>query len=97
MAIPFTQYLMPDGRKQAVDIERPEEIEKMAQDIINKGHRFECEMLGDYQTCSFTISAIDPNEPDVAITLARNGPNVPIKIDEMITKFHKQMMENSDV
>lgn len=91
MAIPFTQYLMPDGRKHSVSIDRPEEIEKMAQDIVNKGHRFECEMLSDYETCSFTISAIDPDEPDVAITIAKNGPDVPVKIDEMITKFHKEM------
>lgn len=90
MTVPFTQYLMPNGRKQAVEIPLSEPIEKMAHELIERGHKFECEMLRDYVTCSFTISAIDPNEPDVAITLCKNGPDVPVKIEEMITKFYNR-------
>lgn len=93
MTVSFTQYLLPNGRKSPVEISLSEPVEKMAHELIERGHRFECEMLSDYSTVSFTISAIDPDEPDVAITLCKNGPTVPGKIEEMITKFYKGMGE----
>jgi hypothetical protein len=89
MAIPFTQYLLPDGRKRQVKIDVPEAQEK-ADEIIRAGLRFECEMLSDYITVSFTITGFDPaagEEMDLAAKLCSNGPHVPEVIAGMIRDF----------
>lgn len=83
--IPFTQFLMPDGRKNQVSIDRPDDIAAKAQEIIAAGFRFECEMLSDRNTVSLTIT--DPDEGDVEIEIVPNGPEVPVAIDNMITRF----------
>lgn len=84
--IPFTQFLMPNGRREAVWINRPAEIEEKAQAIISAGYVFECEMLSDYQTVSLTIG--DPKEEmDLEIEVVPNGPRVPEAIDRMIERF----------
>ena len=53
--IPFTQYLRPRGKQVEVFIERPAEIYQKAQAIINRGYRFEIEVLLTGQV-SMTIS-----------------------------------------
>jgi hypothetical protein len=45
MSIPFTQYLMPDGRTTEVTIDMPANIEKVAHALIEKGCHFDIEML----------------------------------------------------
>jgi hypothetical protein len=84
--IPFTQFLMPNGRKEQVWIKRPAPIEEKAAAILAKGLRFECEMLSDYATIHLTIS--DPAEgEDVAVKLCSNGPAVPDAVDSLIAEF----------
>lgn len=84
--IPFTQFLMPDGRRSAVHIERPAPIEEKAQAIIAAGYRFECEMLTDFLTISLTIADPEHGE-DLAIQLCANGPAVPAAVDRLIETF----------
>jgi hypothetical protein len=81
--IPFTQFLMPDGRPVQRTIDRPDKISALAHAIIAKGYRFECEMLpaGDV---SFTITDEDQ---DHEIEICQNGPDVPVRIDAMIERF----------
>lgn len=92
MSIPFTQYLMPDGRKASVRIDRPAEIEAKAQQIIGQGYRFEIEML---QTGDVSMEIVkDVADPDIDDSLAgevcHNGPTegarlgVPESVDKMI-------------
>ena len=45
MSIPFTQYLRPDGRKRAVEIDMSKEVEDLAKRFIAAGGRYECEEL----------------------------------------------------
>lgn len=90
MAIPFTQYLMPDGCKRGISIEMPSEVEVKAQKILEAGYRFECEMLSDYKSVSFTITAPygDEGSPiDIAYKLAPNGPEVPKAVEALIMEF----------
>ena len=82
--IEFTQFLMPNGRRTTVWIERPSNIVKKAQKICAAGFRFETEMLSDYRTISLTIAKADG---DYAIKVVPNGPSVPEAIDQMITGF----------
>lgn len=84
--IPFTQYLMPRGERVAVSIEMPDEVADIADKIIARGFRFECEMLSDYSTVSFTIT---DEHADHAIRVVKNSPAVPPAIEEMIRDFAK--------
>lgn len=86
VGIPFTQYVLPDGRQREVSIERPGDIEKLAQRFIDDGGRYECEILTD-GTVSLTAVADVYGEPaDVEIVLCANGPAVPPGVDELVRK-----------
>jgi hypothetical protein len=87
--IPFTQYLRPNGRRAEVSIERPDEIADLAQRIIDRGFRFECEELSTGH-CSFTIAGPDDDE-DIEVVM--NGPAVPPAIDRMIKRFAAKIGE----
>lgn len=80
--IPFT-HLRPDGRKTPVTIDRPEEISTLAQRIIERGFRFECEHLSTGHA-SLTIAGDDD---DADIEVVENGPAVPVAIDRMVKRF----------
>jgi hypothetical protein len=85
--VPFTQYLMPNGRRENVTLSVDGETYPKARQILDAGYRFEVEMLSDMNTVSATI--FDPEkEEDVAICLAPNGPEVPARIKAMILKFN---------
>lgn len=89
--IEFTQYLKPDGRRSRIEIPRPEEIEAMAEDLLESGFVFEAEVLNDDRTISLTVS--DPfKEEDVAIVVVENGPKVPAAVDELVRDAHRKWM-----
>ena len=78
MSIPFTQFLMPDGRQEQVKINRPADIETMAHKVIRAGYAFEIEMLGDYATISMEV--INKRERVLSSALCHNGPTEPNKL-----------------
>lgn len=75
MEIPFTQYVLPTGRQKQVSIERPDNIVTEAMALIDKGYRFECEILTDMDTVSLTVVGPD-DDGDIAIELCKNGPGL---------------------
>lgn len=86
MAIPFTQYLRPNGRRVDVAIDRPKEIEDLANELMEKGVRFECEHL---QTGHASLTAVHPKAEkddmgDIAIRVVPNGEAVPGAVDEVV-------------
>lgn len=83
-AIPFTQFMRPDGRPVQVSIERPDATMGKALAIMGQGYRFECEHLHD-GTVSLTIT--DPDQGDLDIELVPNGPDVPAAVDRLIYRF----------
>lgn len=75
MEIPFTQYVLPHGRRAEISIDRPDDVGRRAAALIARGYRFECEMLTDMQTVSLTV--VDPDDKgDIAIELCKNGPGL---------------------
>lgn len=85
VSIPFTQYILPHGRREAVTIQVPDAIGTKANKIIAAGYRFECEVLTTGHA-SFTIH--DPTEEyDVAIKICANGPNVSDTVAALINEF----------
>lgn len=96
MTIPFTQYLRPDGHKREVEIDRPEEIEKLAEEFMARGGYFECEELttGHASLTACHSKANDGEGGDVAIEVVMNGPRVPDAIDRLVKKAHRWMHEH---
>lgn len=84
MDIPFTQYLLPNGRRIIRSIEKYGEVAEKAQEIINKGLRFEAEVLA---TGEISLTITDEKEGDLAIEICRNGPDVPKAVDTLIKEF----------
>ena len=85
--IPFTQYMLPHGRKKQVSIERPDEIGRLATRIQRAGYWFECEVLSTGDV-SFTIT---DDDADHDIEVCPNGPAVPGRVDELISRFAKRL------
>lgn len=86
-SIPFTQYIPPHGRKKEVSIDRPDEIVSMAMELIQKGYRFECELLSNGQV---SLTVVDPmDEGDVAIEIVSNGPQVDGAVDRLVRTVYK--------
>lgn len=85
MSIPFIQYLLPDGRRRDISIERDQLTEVKANAILDKGFHFEAEML---RTGDISLTIHDPeNEEDVAIEICKNGPEVLKAVDKLILEF----------
>ena len=84
--IPFTQYMRPDGRRVEISIERPEEICKKAEAIINAGYCFEIEVL----TTGLVSMTISDDEADHDMEIVDNGPGVPVAVDRMINRFYER-------
>lgn len=90
MAIKFTQYLRPNGRTKVIEIERPSEIEALAQGLLKQGYVFEIEEL---QTGEVSMSIEDHSKEDpevIAMEICPNGPEVPNAVDKMIREAYEQ-------
>ena len=86
-AIQFTQYMRPLGTPKPVWIDRPIRVADLADAIIARGFKFECEHLTTGEA-SLTITSKDRDE---VIKVVPNGPEVPIVIDRMIEQFAKKI------
>lgn len=86
MAIPFIQYLRPDGRRKDVSINRPDNIEEMARKFISAGGWYECEVLSTGEVSLTVCYNLDGEDEDIAIELCKNGPEVNHKVDELVAK-----------
>lgn len=84
MAIPFTQYLLPNGRRHETSVKRPDEIEALARDFIKRGGRYECEVLSTGEVSLTAVKAVDGEEQDVEIVVCPNGPSVGERVDELV-------------
>lgn len=82
-AIPFTQFLRPDGRQTSLTIERPADVAELAKAIIGRGYRFECEEL----VTGYVSLTVADDKGDHDIEVVPNGPEVPAAIDRMIRRF----------
>jgi len=87
MSIPFTQYLLPNGRKSYQLIDRPEDIEDIARRFIASGGRYECEVL---RTGEVSLTAVKYDD-DVEIVLSANGPSIPDKVDELVRRSERHI------
>ena len=82
--VPFTQYFLPRGRSERVRIERPAEIEALASDFIAAGGWYECEILTTGHVSLTACFRVDDEPQDIVCKVCANGPQVPVKVDELV-------------
>lgn len=71
-----------------VDFLTTTEVADKAETLRKRGYWFECEMLSDYMTVSFSITGMVEGEPqDLKTVLCQNGPEVCTLVDKMILEF----------
>ncbi len=89
MAIQFTQYLRPHGRKSTQFIDRPQEIEDKATAVIVAGGRFEMEELMTGQA-SLTVAYGDG---DIAHRICSNDKAVPVAVDAIVEEAYDRLVK----
>lgn len=88
-SIPFTEYVLPNGRKISRIVGCYDDVAQKAFQIIEAGFRFEMEILRTGEV-SLTIHDIGKGE-DVAIELCLNNQDEFRKaVDRLITEFEPQ-------
>ena len=82
--ITFIEYSRPNGRKEEIELECHFDTKRLADGLVLKGYRFECETLPDNR---ISLTAVDPNnEGDVAIELCGRGSEIPNALRSLVNK-----------
>lgn len=95
--IPFTQYLLPDGRKRAVRWEcTSHEQEVKARALLDAKARFECEML---QTGDVSLTCeMDDNEGEtqtLAHEICTNDKAVVEAVARLVERAHENFINQT--
>jgi len=93
MTIPFTQYLLPDGRQRTEEFDTTPEVEAIARRFIASGGRYECEILTTGEVSLTAVKAVNDEDQDVEIVLCANGPGVGAHVDELVRKSAAHVKE----
>jgi len=88
MSIPFTQYLLPDGRQKPIEIDIDAETEKKAQALIAQGCHFDAEILRT-GAVSFTCERGDKL---ISIEISFNGPEVEQAVVKLVNEAYDMMV-----
>lgn len=95
MAIAFTQFMRPNGRRETVTVERPAEIETIARALIARGVAFEAEVLMTGQV-SFEACLPDADDGDplsLSMQIVSNGPAVLDAVDLLVREADDALRE----
>src|SRR5215831_21154832 len=93
MSIPFTQYLRPDGRRRAVEIDMSQEVEDLAERFIVAGGRYECEELTTGHASLTAVYDVDGEDQDIAIEVCPNGPEVLGRVEKLVRRSILRLRE----
>lgn len=86
MNIEFTQFFLPNGRREQVTTEVSDDLRDKVDQILENGFRFEIEVL---RTGHVSATINDPiGERDAAFSITTNGPEVQAGIEKMIREFN---------
>ena len=92
MSIPFTQILLPNGRRREIIIDRSEEIEKMAHDIIDNGYRFEAEILTTGEVSFEVLKDMNDGPGILGSDICNNELGVGEVVDKLVKNAFEAMM-----
>ena len=88
--IPFTQYLRPNGQRQAVTIDMEDQpLHDKAEVLIEAGWHFDIEELMS-GTISMTCER-DTDEGEFFIQVCQNGPPVVAAVRVLVEEAHARM------
>lgn len=87
--IPFTQYLLPDGKKRTVYIMMPDETEDQAQKLIDFGCHFDIEIL----TTGLVSMTCEMDDATLGIEICTNGPAIDTAITNLVSRSTQSMKE----
>ena len=82
-----TQFLRPNGRRQAVVMDLPLETKPLYDDMVAAGCRFESEVLMN----GIVSTTISDGETDLDISLTSNGPKVQ---EGMVAMLERKAWQN---
>ncbi len=88
----FTQFLFPNGTRKEVTIDMPEEVEFLADALIEAGWRLEIECFPDRQIVNMDVSNDDEQ---LASHICKNGPEVPVAVEKLIRVAHERWTARS--
>jgi len=91
MAIDFTQFLLPRGERRKTSIERPAEIEALADKFIAVGGWFECEVLTTGHASLTACMDRDDGDNDIEIEVVPNGPGIGEAVDRLVQRAVKHV------
>lgn len=86
MAIEFTQYILPRGRKEPVSIDRPSDIEALADKFIASGGWYEAEILTTGHVSLTACAHVNDEPQDIEIEVCSNNDAVPEAVDRLVRK-----------
>lgn len=89
LAIPFTQFVAPHGKRRDTSIEVAPDVHEKAMRLIADGLRFECEVLS---TGHVSMTITDPEDGDLDIRVRPNGPGIREAVEDMVRKFDPKEM-----
>ncbi len=92
MSIPFTQYLMPNGKQKEVSIEMPSDIEATAHDLLGKGCRFDIEML----STGLVSMTCEKGDEVLAIEICENNEKILTGVETIVKQAAAQPPLNAD-
>ena len=80
MAIPFTQYLQPNGAKRAVVVDADADTEAKAKILLDRGYHFDIEIL----TTGIVSLTCEDDDDVISIELCENGPGITEAIQKLV-------------
>lgn len=84
--VTFTQYVLPHGRRREESIERPTEIEAIAERFIESGGRYECEVLTTGHVSLTAVKEVGGEQQDVEIIVCDNDYHISERVDELVRR-----------
>lgn len=89
VAVPFKQFMRPNGTKASVVINRTPRIAALARELSEAGYLFETELLNTGEA-SFECLKLSGDESDVlASEICANGPDVLEAVDRLVERAHE--------
>ena len=103
VAVPFTQYLLPDGRKRPNVIDLPDELAAPVKALLEAGCVFEVEILsaGDpftgmtHESGAVSLTC-ERGEDILAAEIVPNGPGVKEAVIRMIKEAYGMLVDTKD-
>jgi hypothetical protein len=88
MQVPFTQYLMPDGRQRATSIDMPDDVGMLANELIEKGCRLDIEVL----STGLISMTCEKDDRVLSIEVCPNDENVPKGVEKIIKEANRKLL-----